>query len=154
MLFFIFNKNKDGKKIEFFQKENFEDTNNLINELSNQKCRLPTFDNPFMNVTMADLLNNTINLEACPINSKEIDKHTYFPEDINDSWNQKYNQRQFYTMPVTTIPNDQSAFAHRLYELPETCKENSAMCLRYEDIRYNRLNPEIDSPEKNTLTGI
>ena len=35
------------------------------------------------------------------------------------------SQRQFVTNPSTTIPNDQSKFASRLYGTPKTCKEGN-----------------------------
>ena len=30
------------------------------------------------------------------------------------------------------------------YSLPETCKENTANCLKHEDLRFSKHNPEID----------
>lgn len=47
----------------------------------------------------------------------------------------------------TQVPiSDQTEFAKWAYEAPETCKENSRNCLKYEDIRFNRYNPAHDSP--------
>jgi len=62
----------------------------------------------------------------------------------------KNKQRQFCTIPSTTIPNDQESFAHWLYASPETCKENQKNCLRYEDIRYSRSNPSIEKSNSNS----
>lgn len=115
-------------------------------------CQAPTSENPFMNVTMADLMDNTKRPRACSLSESvetEIDDafgEKYLP-NINDPFNRKHSQRQFYTMPSTTIPNDQTAFAKFLYPLSETCKENPLHCLKYEDIRFSRHNPAIDSPE-------
>jgi hypothetical protein len=67
---------------------------------------------------------------------------------VDDLFNRNTSQRQFYTTPVTTIPNDQTGFARWLYKLPETCKENQSNCLKYEDIRFNRFNPNIDRMER------
>lgn len=36
------------------------------------------------------------------------------------------------------IKKDNISFAKWLYDSPQTCKENSSMCLPYQDIRYNR----------------
>jgi hypothetical protein len=49
--------------------------------------------------------------------SKEIDKHFYQDlfRDTSDIYGKVHSQRQFYTMPVTTIPNDQEKFANWLY---------------------------------------
>lgn len=43
------------------------------------------------------------------------------------------SKRQFYTPP-----NNKKSLAEWLCEDSESCKENQAACLRYEDIRYNR----------------
>ena len=74
---------------------------------------------------------------------KEIDTQFNYNNfrDVDDLFVRGNSQRQFYTMPSTTIPNDQDGFAKWLYKLPETCKENQTNCLRYEDIRFNRFNP-------------
>ena len=58
-------------------------------------------------------------------------------QDVDDLFGRYNSQRQFYTMPSTTVPNDQKSFAEWLYKTPETCKENS-LCLKYEDNRYNK----------------
>ncbi len=45
-------------------------------------------------------------------------------------------QRNFYSMPSTTVPNDQTGFANWCYKLPKTCKEgNGVQC--YNNL-YNR----------------
>lgn len=92
-----------------------------------------TKDNPFGNIMLTDYENNDIYYH------NNMDK---FSETDNDI----YTQRQFFTMPSTTIPNDQTTFAKWLYRLPETCKENQKNCLKYEDVRYKKHNPAIDTP--------
>ena len=132
--------------------DNNGDNNNDLDGNNNMRCQLPTRENPFMNVTMADLMDNADRPSACPLSDsveREIDdafEKKYLP-NVNDPFYRKHSQRQFYTMPSTTIPNDQTAFAKFLYPLPETCKENPLHCLKYEDIRFSRHNPAIDSPE-------
>lgn len=118
----------------------------------NSCCKLPTKENPMMNVTMADLMDNVDRPPACNYTSKiQADIDDIFDDnsfsDTSDPFNRKHSQRQFYTMPSTTIPNDQSGFAEFLYPQKETCKENQSHCLRYEDIRFSRHNPDIDAPE-------
>ncbi|CAH6420418.1 Hypothetical protein MVR_LOCUS125 [uncultured virus] len=67
--------------------------------------------------------------------------------DPNDIYNRGFAQRNFCgTAGQNGRLSDQSGFAHWLYATPETCKENPAMCQRYEDLRYNRYNPDIDDP--------
>lgn len=47
--------------------------------------------------------------------------------------------------PSTTAPSTRDRdFANWVYNLPETCKENPAACLRYENLRYHRTNPSTD----------
>jgi hypothetical protein len=55
--------------------------------------------------------------------------------DVQDVFGKSSSQRQFFTMPWTTIPNDRESFQQWLYLSPATCKENSDNCLNYEDIR-------------------
>jgi len=38
------------------------------------------------------------------------------------------SQRQYYQMPSTTIPNEQTSFAKWLYATGPTCKETSIYC--------------------------
>lgn len=94
----------------------------------------PTYDNPFMNPSISDI-NNNPNREAYSKKSfidnieikKEIeDKFNYnLYQDAGDVFNKSNSQRQFYTTPVTTIPNKQDDFANWLYKTPDTCKENN-----------------------------
>lgn len=118
------------------------------------QCQRPTTGNPFMNVTMAELMDNRDRSAACMATDKQINneinenfQYNYF-KDVDDVFDRQYNQRQFYTMPSTTIPNNQGAFARWLYKLPETCKENQLNCLKYEDVRFNRFNPNTDRMER------
>ena len=117
-------------------------------------CQKPSEGNPFMNVTMADLMDNRDRPEGCVSTDKNIrqDIDKYFNnnlfKDVDDLFDRNTGQRQFYTTPSTTIPNDQDSYAKWLYKLPETCKENQSNCLKYEDIRYNRFNPNIDRMER------
>ena len=63
------------------------------------------------------------------------------------------SQRNFYTTPSTTIPNDRESFQKWLYNTPQTCKENQEFCnsLNYENLRSNRfIFPE---PEQNPITS-
>ena len=38
-------------------------------------------------------------------------------------------ERQFYTTPINTIPNDQTEFAKWLYDSGPTCKEKTTECI-------------------------
>lgn len=117
---------------------------------TNAQCQMPTKGNPFMNVTMDDLMENRSRPGACPVSDPtvkkqmETDYNHDLMKDVEDLFDRSHSARQFYTMPSTTIPNDQTSFARWLYEGPPTCKENQLNCLKYEDIRFNRFNPNID----------
>jgi hypothetical protein len=107
-----------------------------------KKCKRPTKQNPFMNTLMTlDDENNSI--PACDINDEEI--KTEIKEEFNrdlyrnidDLFERKNSDRQFYTLPVTTDPSDRDKFINWLYKKPRTCKEDGLQCLEYEDIRYH-----------------
>jgi len=109
---------------------------------------LPTVDNPFMNITLNDYIENP-NREALikknnyknPKLDKLINKSFNFNlyKDFSDIFNKNNSQRQFYTTPVTTIPNNQKSFGNWLYKTSETCKERTgAQCYNniYTQLKY------------------
>ena len=107
-----------------------------INDL-NTECRVPTKENPFMNPTLDDYGNNSSPPKSCPsYNNKGVQRRVdeLFNEDlyrdVKDVFNKNNSQRQFYTVPGSNVPNDQSSFANWLYGTPPTCKEgNEIACL-------------------------
>lgn len=107
-------------------------------------CRPPTDDNPFMNPSINDCNAKQENPVPCNIDDDNIsdDVKRSFNRNLylnaSDTFERENSQRQFYTIPSPTIPNNQELFAKWLYNIPATCKEKQAKCLRYEDIRYNR----------------
>lgn len=100
-------------------------------------CTKPTRENPFMNVTMNEYAENPKREKACKINNKVneyIDQ--YFNEDlyrsVDDIYNKNASERQYYTMPVTEIPNNQDKFAQWLYgNEDKTCKEGNLLKCKY-----------------------
>ena len=113
--------------------ESFSDDHEEHNFESEKECQLPTKNNPFMNTLLTDSPKRKRN---CNINNKTIKKmiNKNFKEnlfnDIEDVFNRKNSQRQFYTMPSTTIPNNQDTFQKWLYKTPNTCKEgNGNQCV-------------------------
>lgn len=129
------NKKKNLNKIDYSLNE--------LDEYQKATCRMPTKENPFMNPPITDF-SKEFSPSACNADDEDIkDKiedgfNADLYRDIDDLFNVKNAQRQFYTVPVTSVPNDQTAFAEWLYKTPTTCKESSEMCLRYEDLRYKR----------------
>jgi hypothetical protein len=140
--------------------EGIEETGETKKE--GDKCTRPTLDNPFMNATMKDYLNIEDGKivdrpEACDIEDPQIKAETdkYFENnlyrDVGDVFGKMNSQREFYTMPSTTIPNDQESFSKWLYSTPYTCKENSDSCLRYEDLRYKSNQGVQFNPTENPV---
>ena len=80
---------------------------------------------------------------ACDINNKNIQQkvNKYYKfnlyQNSNDLFDKKNLERQFYTMPVDTIPNKQSDLAEWLYHNEGNCKADNVRCLQYEDKRYH-----------------
>ena len=127
------------------------------------KCTKPTIDNPFMNVTMKDYMNfdqngSVVNRPpACDPNDPEVKKlvdesfNNNLYRDVGDVFGKMSSQRNYFTMPWTTIPNKQDEFARWLYLSPKTCKEDQDNCLRYEDIRSKRF--IMPNPERNPVSS-
>ena len=95
-------------------------------------CQNPTEYNPLMNVMPADNFYNK--KKACSISDKSIAStiDSFFSEtdqrlfnDTNTIYNNRINQRPFYTMPNSQVPNNQTDFAKWLYETPITCQEGN-----------------------------
>ena len=121
--------------IYFYSKKNEEEFQN-----KKEKIIKPSQDNPFMNINQNDYLNNPNRESASKLKNNidsilnnEIDKHFNYNlyKDVEDVFNRRNSQRQFYTTPVTTIPNEQTKFAKWLYKSPPTCKEgNGYGCIK------------------------
>jgi len=114
---------------------------------------LPTKNNPFMNPLMTDYIDNptrkAYSAKFRPPN-KEIDKrikdtfNINLYKDLSDVFEKENSQRQYYTVPSTTIPNNQRTFANWLYNTPPTCKEgNGAQCVAnvYTPLYVNNQDP-------------
>lgn len=118
------------------------------------KCIIPTYNNPFMNVQLIDYYRDPNKPAACDITDKtvarEAEQYMMYNQFFNagDPFERKFVERSFYTLPVTTIPNDTIAFAQSLYKLSESCKLNPANCYNYEDIRFNRVNPALNGEKE------
>lgn len=114
-------------------------------EIVNQTaCVRSTVDNPFMNPTLLDLKEFPDRPMACDVTDERIKDvmqknfEARFAKDAGDVYNRDGGFRQFYTMPNTQIPNDQTGFAEWLYGTGPTCKEgNGQACdaLNYRHVR-------------------
>lgn len=144
--------------------DNVDDVIQPKAEPEKNDCTKPTLENPFMNFTMQDFMNikdgQTVDrAPACDPNDPEIKKEIdkFFDnnlyKDVNDVFGKMNSQRQFFTMPWTSVvPDPQGDFKNWLYKAPKTCKEDSDFCVRYEDLRQKTpvfVNPDVN-PIKNS----
>jgi hypothetical protein len=97
----------------------------------------PSARNPFMNVLVDELKYNPTRPAAASvldptvqISMDEFFK-TEFYSDPTDVFGKNQGQRQWVTMPSTSIPNDVDSYQNWLYKIPgKTCKEaGGAACL-------------------------
>jgi Family of unknown function (DUF5762) len=120
-------------------------------EISPMVFQEPSPSNPFSNVMMSDYDYNPNKLPAPPAsnpivqdlittNAKrlvqeanpgqpDIDQKLF--RDVNDQIDFEHSMRPFHSNPITTIPNDQGAFAEFCYGSMISCKEgNLFACAR------------------------
>jgi hypothetical protein len=116
--------------------EKFLDKNNLT-IVDNKICARSTVENPFMNLSVADISLNPEHPQACDIENHEVKKsvaknfYSRIFRDVNDIYSKDASERQFYTMPCTQVANDQSEFGKWLYINGGSCKDgNSEQCWR------------------------
>ena len=94
------------------------------------KVTYPTERNPFMNVLLDEIKYNPTRPAAVNADNKDVKVtlddffRVEFTSDPTDVFGRSQSQRQFITMPSTTIPNDQETYQNWLYKIPgKTCKE-------------------------------
>lgn len=92
----------------------------------------PTAHNPFMNVLLDELKYNPTRPPADSVTdpSNQVILDDFFrvqwSSDPTDVFGRSQSQRQFYTMPSTSVPNDQGSYQNWLYLIPgKTCKEGN-----------------------------
>lgn len=109
---------------------------NVGTSSSQKHCILPSKHNPFMNVLGTDYTDFPNRPSACSpmsVKTQTAMRKNYelgTVKDVDDVFNRRTGERQFYTTPSTTIPSDQTSFAKWLYETKPTCKERSMQCTR------------------------
>jgi hypothetical protein len=131
---FIFKTQKDNLELYFNSDPN--STENSIQQtlIEDKKNEInPTVENPFMNINL--ITDNKEKTAPPPSwNNNEIqkdieDKFGYnLYRDVGDLYGKSNSQREYYTMPSTTIPNNQTSFAKWCYSTGPTCKEKSIYC--------------------------
>ena len=105
-------------------KEAFEDKVVSENETG------PTAANPFMNVLISEIKYNPNRPPAADVTKPDMSDsldsffRVQWASDPTDVFGKTQSQRQFITMPSTSIPNDKGSFMNWLYKIPgKTCKE-------------------------------
>lgn len=119
-----------------------------------KKCKTPTIDNPFMNITMGDYLNTDKDgkiidpgtvCEDLKTYKKDIDEkfnHNLY-NDVDDLFGKNNSQRQFFTARTELIPDMEGNFKNWLYKPSDESlirKNNIAFDLqrsRSNNISYN-----------------
>jgi hypothetical protein len=120
----------ENERAQLSQVEKFLQAKDL-DIVNNKVCVRSTLENPFMNPSIADIVDNPTRPGACDLENGKVHDivDANFNErlfkDVSDLYGKKASQRQFYTMPATTIPNDQSGFASWCYGHAATCKEGA-----------------------------
>ena len=121
------------------------ENDNQIEEKKNI-CTKPNKNNPFMNVTLTDYIDNPNKPEACDVTRDDIQDEitnnfrNNLYKNTDDIFGNKSSERQFYTTANTTIPNKQKEFAEWLYGNNDNCKTNNDKCLKYSNVKYHREN--------------
>ena len=126
IIVYEFEKDKKTKSEKFLEEKELDVVDNKV-------CARSTVENPFMNILVSDYADAPNRPEACNVLNDSVQekindnfKKRLF-RDVSDIWNKESSQRQFYTMPSTTIPNDQTGFAEWLYGRGASCKEGNGI---------------------------
>lgn len=117
---------EDSDKRELFNRLGIKE------DFKSRNCVKPSKNNPFMNVSRVDYADFPNRPKACSIKDSAKETSEFFEKGLNrkedDVFFKSASDRQFFTMPFTTIPNDQTGFAKWLYNIGPTCKEKTVAC--------------------------
>lgn len=114
--------------------------------VENSMCSVSTKTNPFANVLISDYQDNPERPGACTIENDRVESKikenfdSWVFRDVNDLYDNRASQRQFYTTANTTIPNNQTGFAEWLFGVGPSCKEgDGGQCERnkYRTVAYH-----------------
>jgi hypothetical protein len=115
--------------------ENFQDSKPTLKPSVNTvapyaNATYPTARNPFMNVLVDEIRYNPGRPQAASVLDPSVKItlddffRTEFARDPTDVFGRSQSQREFITMPSTSIPNDVDSYQNWLYRIPgKTCKE-------------------------------
>ena len=123
-----------------------------VDRETHQLCQLPSPDNPFMNVLVSDYGRRSQRPPACSQNTvkDKIEEHfnDHLYRNVNDIWDRNNSQREFYTNPATTIPNDRDSWMKWCWKVTNVCKDgDQEACYRNQDVRDGRPHGKIFSED-------
>lgn len=103
--------------------------------VDNKVCQISSIDNPFMNPSLIEYGRNSpkSDIGACDVTNLKVSQsiddnfNAKIFRNVSDIYDRESSQREFYTVPVTTMPSDQKAFAEWLFKTPPTCKEGNGL---------------------------
>ncbi len=107
-------------------------------------CQRPNPHNPFMNVLISDYVTNPSRPPACslsdPFIRDEMTKHFDYNlyKDVSDVWETRNSQREYYTIPSATIPNDRDVLQRWLFKQGTEggCKDgNQEQCGEFDRVQ-------------------
>lgn len=106
---------------------NLKELNEQFFGETEKECTIPTINNPFMNVLPTDERMRDGACDDTVTTREKIEDAFEFNlyKDVDDVFGRENSQRQFHTMPSTTIPNKQIEFAKWLYDQPQRFKEKN-----------------------------
>lgn len=121
---------------------------NDLDIINNEKCIKPTSNNPFMNPNIVNInYQENSQPKSCSIENRKIsnDMKKYFYANVfretDDIYDKNLLERQFYTVPATSIPNEREKLGDWLYNRGPSCKEeNGIQC--YNNL-YNNLKSSL-----------
>ena len=118
----------DATKASLEKKTNPADLYDVIGGAA--PATVPSAKNPFMNVLIDEIKYNPTRPVAASVLDPSVKVtlddffRTEFYSDPTDVFGRSQSQREFITMPSTSIPNDQGSYQDWLYKIPgKTCKE-------------------------------
>jgi hypothetical protein len=151
LLTYIIHKNYTPTEEHSTPPEGFEQP--LPTKLGTEEPLKSTVSNPFMNPSFLNVRENRGAVEEYHQDTPEAEEtrelisrnfNQNLFKDIDDVFGTNNAQRQFYTVPSTTIPSDQEKYKRFLFGDMNSCTDNSDACTPYQDLRRNP--PIIQNP--------
>jgi len=154
---------QNGKDFLSKKKEHFLDSYRSAHQLPNgyplevdrkgEVCQAPSKDNPFMNLLVSDYANNPNRPKSCDVRDTavrdEVNRlyNSNLFLDVDDIWEKRNSQREFYSVADSRIPNDRESFAKWVYDdRNHSCRENY-ICKN--DLRFDQAGPMPSDIMKN-----